>query len=400
MTDYIKVSFGKWMTQVLSIIFFIIGARYLDLNEYGIFGILSVFIAISDYLSRETLESLIVSNKISLNSAIRIACEILFLTIVIISISYFIFEINKYYIIFLLTIFIFHWISAPFKAKLIELNLYVKYSYVYTLSSIISIFFGIISFELGYGVFSILLQQVILNILLFISSYYFIFISKVSFGSFDRAEYKPFLKILPSSIIFVLSARLDVLIVSSYLGLTAAGLYTFCRRIFQIIQDFFIGGLDKLLLKSHIKISFKKFLIIHVTIFLILYLMSIASLELIPLILGQKWSNASEYLLLMVPGATYLTSIALLRSKYVVEERYTSLMKVRTIELVLSILLLIPIFFYSFLWVAAIYFSIRFFFISNIMTHHIFGYKFSFIITAFLIFLITYLTYSYTFQKI
>lgn len=87
MIDYIKISVGKWMTQIVSIIFFIVGARYLSLDEYGVFGILSVFIAISNYLSRETLESLVVSKKINFISAVRISIEIVIVTIIIVFIG-------------------------------------------------------------------------------------------------------------------------------------------------------------------------------------------------------------------------------------------------------------------------------------------------------------------------
>jgi len=403
MKDYIKISYGKWLTQTISIVFFIVGARYLSLDEYGIFGILSVFIAISDYLSRETLESLVVSKKISCYSALRISFEIIILTIIIILFgSYFFINDDSYqiYIYLLLIIFSLHWISAPFKAKLIELNFYSKYSFIYAISSFISVVIGIYLLNLNYGVLALLVQQIILNSILLINSYYFVFSSKENLGVFNRTDYKEFFSVLPSSVVFVISARLDILIVSNYLGLIGVGIYSFCRRVFQIIQDIFVGGLDKLLLKKDNNLSLKTFLLIQVIIFSLLYLISILSISLIPIVIGEKWSVASQYLLLMIPGATYMTSIALLRSKYIVEEKYRLLLKVRFLELFISILLLIPISLFSFLWIVAVYFSFRFFIISFIMTNHILTDKLVSVILGICFGSITYITHLYIFQKI
>lgn len=201
----------------------------------------------------------------------------------------------------------------------IKMSLNFRFEEVAKISILSSLLSGLVSIILvfnDFGIYSIIVQQIVKSIALFIL--YFIKIDGFPRWYVDL-EYlsrisKKSMKIIVSSLITNLNSKAMYIFMSKQFSLANLGYYSRSEQFESILSGSFTGAVDKVNFSSlHLakrnncfEVSFKKSLtrtvLIHVLIFSLLYAFSY---DLIYMLFGQKWIPSVPILRLLILGTLF-----------------------------------------------------------------------------------------------
>jgi O-antigen/teichoic acid export membrane protein len=352
--DVLWLTSGRWVVQLSALFVFFISIKYIEIEEYGAYSILVGFIVLNEIVSRECIENYIVSNNAIDIKRLSIGCHffgvfsgvlcLLLATLFVDSISYFSLD----FLLVFLIVFC-QWAGSCARGVLLK-NL--KSREIAITNSISSLLASIVSITLviqGYGILALLIQQLLIW---FVSALVFRYFSKqFSLSSNAHSDAMLYLHLkssLPSSLVHVLSNRMDLLVISIVLGNHDVGVYAFVKRIFQIIQDLLSGGLERYLLskqsnsaashRASNSILYRS--VLSFVMFPVCFGVAILAPFIFPVIFGDKWQESYELFNIMALGSVFSSLVSLERSNYYSSGIVKALLGIRVFDLLLVSFLL------------------------------------------------------------
>lgn len=321
-------SVGRFSSLGVQFIVSIILARMLGPYEFGIIGILSVFIAIAQILLDSGFSQALIqrgrNNPIEYSSVFFVN---LFVGLVLYLTLYFFasflddfYDINNLHfyarIIFLIIpINALGIIPRTLLTKDLEFN---KLSIIELISSVLSGIIGIAAAIYGLGIYALIVQMLSINILRTLLSYIYkrwIVVFRISWESIkDLFSYG--INLMFTGLLTVLFNNIHALIIGKYYNANNVGYYNQAKQYEQItsstITDIVMGVSFPTMVKfkediNSLKIAYKKIieLIVFIMAPLMIGLMSFSE-ELFDFILTEKWRPAVPYFnILCIYGATF-----------------------------------------------------------------------------------------------
>lgn len=307
-------SIEKISVQLVSFILGIILARILSPEEYGIFGLLIVFITVSQVFIDSGFSQALIQNRnrthkdistvLTFNIAVAFICYILlFIASPYIADFYKSNELKNLLRVLAFSLIINSLFTVPSTLLTIKMNfqLIAKITLISTLTSGI---IAIIAAYLDYGAWSLVIQIISKGI---ISAIFFWFtIEKIpKFKFFKKSFHQLFSfgsKLLISSLLNTIVGNLNSILIGKYIGTKSLGFYTrgtqFSDMAYSTINSAITSVLlpslsdlqdDKAALRTYSKTLLKMTSLITVPLFLCL---SLFSEQLILLLLTEKWAMA------------------------------------------------------------------------------------------------------------
>lgn len=249
----------KYSSQGIQFIVSVVMARILTPAEYGIVGIIAVFIGIAQVFINTGLTQALVSKKVCTEDDYSTANWINIVISLICYIILFFFAplISKFYSepILIPTIrvmsltFIIGAFSAVCRTKLTKQLKFKQISLVTLVTCVFSGFVGIIMAYLGMGVWALVLQSVLAGLL---SSICIIIVAKYRFSlKFKKESFKELFgfgsKILGSDILWVIFNNIYPLIIGKAFNSQSVGYFSRAFSYSELIPANFCGVLEKVL---------------------------------------------------------------------------------------------------------------------------------------------------------
>ena len=354
------VSYGRWFFHAFSIFLFLVAAKYLTLEEYGVYGLITAYLIFFEYGAREVVEVLVIRQALNRQYFLSLISIVALLAVVffqILWLLYFSQSIDLLSSILLISAAVGFWLVAYFRAKLILKERLALISNITIFSALIASFFAVWMLLSGYGLISLIFYQFILAAT---SLILFAFYSRSSeFVVTSSASILDISKILLSAVLHVVNARGDVFIVTSFVGVSGAGIYVFSKRILQISQDFLIGGVDKIIVSGSIVVKSSFLLFLQFIIFLIFITLSFFCVVFLPSVFGDKWSASVPLIFAMSSGASSAVCCVVLRSQLFKADKFSGVLYSRVFDFFLLVCSVVVVFEYPSLWLVAFIYSIR-----------------------------------------
>lgn len=300
-------SIEKLSVQIISFVLGIILARLLTPSEYGTFGLLIVFITISQvFIDSGFSQALIqtqnrtskdISTVLSFNIIVAFVCyALLFLTAPLISDFYDIPELSSLLRVLSISLIINSLFTVPTTLLNIEMNfrLIAKITFVSTLFSGV---LAIIAAYSGLGVWSLVIQVIIKGIVATIL--FWLTLKKTPKLEFDIASFKKLFsfgsKLLISNLLANVLSNLNAILIGKYIGTKQLGFYTRGTQFTDIAYSVVNSSITSVLLPSLSTVQ-------HDTKMLVSYcrtLMRMTALLTIPMFMGLAIYSESLILYLL-----------------------------------------------------------------------------------------------------
>ncbi|AHK17388.1 oligosaccharide flippase family protein [Thalassolituus oleivorans] len=359
------ITFGKLISQASALVFFVVLAKYVSVEEYGRYAIYLLLVAISDYFSRETIENTLVLRLASKLSFIKSLFLLLFADIFLsFCILMYLSQIAYVEFLLLLVTKLSVWIGAYYRGGSIYHREYKRYSVILSVSTVVAVCVGLIFLRNGYGIQAAMYQQLTLwggSVVIYI-------ITRDNHIAFDRDFFplvsKPGLnKISLSAFFNFITARGDLLVVATLGNPQLTGIYQFSRRIYQIYQDVMISGVEKVFLSSSLE-SDREYYYFLLCIFISLISIT-AGVMLFPYLVGTifspDWLEALNALTLLSLGAIGLITGSISKSTLSKIDEFGCILRVRIFELLLMFLSVIYLWFHFSIEILCLLLSFRYF---------------------------------------
>lgn len=349
MGDLIKLfwlSFGRWAVQVTSLMVFFFSAAYLSAGEYGTFALLTSFLVLSELSARECIENYLISRPAATARILPKAVQIGLVLGAIFSVFclYMVPGATLLAAVIMALIPLFQWLAAAVRGYYQSQMNVKKLAILTSLSSLSGGLLAITLLYFGASYEALLAQQLVL----------WFGIGALGIGALrlavsekevDSSWLGYAVRGGGSACLTVLQNRADILVLSVLFGESVVGLYSFAKRIFQILQDFLVGGLERYILMLHSAGS--KQLLIKKAILGSFVLLSVVGASVcvsLPLVLtllfGDKWSDAYTLFWYMAVGMVFACMSALIRTRIYAELKMNLLVNGRIVELILAFLLI------------------------------------------------------------
>ena len=345
---------SRWVVQFSALLVFFIAMKYVSVEEYGAFSVIVSFIVLNEIVSRECIENFVVSTKFLNSKKIEVVCLIfgcISACICLALSALFIDSIGlySYEFLFVFLTVISQWSGAFARGVLLKNLQGKKIAISSSVSSLLSSIISVVLIVAGYGIMALIVQQFVLW---FIGTLIFRYLSinyVLSDSAYTQSSLSAHIKhSLPSALFNVLTNRLDVLAISAVLGNHDVGVYSFVKRIYQIIQDLFSGGLERLLLSRQSHNEKKKMAVAAIRyrsllsyiVFPMFFGMAILAPYVLPVMFDDKWHASYQLFYIMALGSVFASLISLEKSNYYSSGMIRQLLVVRCFDFLLTASLL------------------------------------------------------------
>jgi len=350
-------------TLAIQFVVAIILARLLEPAEFGLIGMLTIFIQIANILIQGGLtQSLIRSKSIDDSDLSTVfyfnlaASSLMYLVIYILAPWVAIFY-DQAILVPLLRVLALTFVINSFSVVQItiltkELN-FKKQSIITLIAVILSASFAIYTAQHGWGVWSLVLQQVMasifLGILFWVSSQWrpSLFFSKEKFKEHFNFGYR----LTISGLLNVIFNNLYLIVIGKVFAPAALGYYTQAHKLRDLPLNTISSTLNKITfpyfskLENDVELKERLRQVIRITLFIsspILILLAMLAPEFLQVLLSSKWLPAAPYLsLLCLAGLLYpinafMLNILLVKGK---SEKFLKLEVIKKVLIAFSILL-------------------------------------------------------------
>ena len=306
--DSIWANFGSLLAQIISFISIIIVARFIGPDDFGLVSIGLVFLLFGQRILLEGFGYYVVRESIFENIKDAHILSILFgfiISIIFILCSIILYYNNEDKLSFIVaTLSIIPVIEgfSTVKMALMKKDARFKELTIRVLfSNTISSFTAIVLAIIGFGYWSLVIQQILLSLLnlLFLNK-------KNKFKLNKKIEIKNLLKILCinykmilNSLIFIAVNRMDVMFLSYYGTAYNVGIYSIAKRLIRTIPDVFVTGSNAVLmtyLNKHSsnsgQILVDKIKYLTLIVYPLLMAIYLYAEQIMILLFGKEWINS------------------------------------------------------------------------------------------------------------
>jgi len=319
----------KWGNKVISLLVFIVLARLLEPEDFGLVVFARLFIDYLEMLAGQGLDATIIQRKkitdIYLSTAFWINVALsLFLVLGIYAVSPYIESFSSQQGIAdilraLIFVVILNSLSRIQVAILLRQQRFKELSLRGLLMAIIGGSVGVFAAYQGYGVWSMVAQQIVSSIaaviILWAASTWrptFSFSLVAAKNMYGFAT-----KIIIDQHVLFFSKRLDELLIATFLGVTLLGFYSVAKRLLDVLVDMIYSVLNKVLMPLFsakqddmnfiIKTASRTSLTVAAFSFPVFIGAACVSEELIPILFTNKWEDAvSVFRILIISGVFLL----------------------------------------------------------------------------------------------
>lgn len=356
---------GRWTYNLISLVSFGIIVAKIDVSDYGIFAIASTVLIFTDVFYNEIGENIVIKSKgdrrdVLTSSLISCLTFAGIVTVVILGLAPLISAAYESKLLFELLIALsqLSWLQAisySYRGTLINLGKIKHIALIVSASNLIGATIGVLLVYQNYGVWSLVAQQFAIQI---ITSALCIHFSKIAPTTkinkstlivFYKFSGKGFL----SSLLNVLTNRLDVIAASIFFGTIGAGYFGLAKRLIQILQDLVGSSFDKafLLISSKLSAQAEPSTTTANTYTQALSTQIIASIPtfigfaiispfLIPMMFGTNWEGTSSIIIAMSIGGIGRTLSTLPRAELMRLNRLNAILTARFMDLIIASLLI------------------------------------------------------------
>lgn len=349
---------GQFICQFIGVV---ILSRFISPEAFGIYGIMSIFISISEMLVDSGFGGAIIQKK-DINPE---DVNTLFLSNVSISIVLYLFiivisplvarlyslpELKFYLQVLGITIVLYSFTLVHI--TLLQRNLKLRESALITLcASIVSVIGATVCAIEGFGIWALIIQQILMSftlaLLLWLTQKCYIsfsfskksFVDLWNFGS----------KLLAANLLQTIYNNICTSIIPKISTIKVSGMYYQAARINNIPTSIVQTAVDKAVFpilskEESIPEVLNRARTINISIVSVLFpifaLISLFSREIIIIILGEKWFEASSFLRILAWGGCGLLIQALYRNIYKSIGKTKTILKIDTIKTIIGLILL------------------------------------------------------------
>lgn len=367
---------GRWAYNIIGLISFAVIVSRLDVSDYGIWAIVSTALIFSDIFFQDAAENALVRQEGDERQVIWSGFWVILLFSIFLSGSLIVISlvVSALYIESLYSellwgisaLVVVQAISSVARGVLLRRRMSKAFSLSLSFANLVGAVFGIVAVFLNLGIWSLLVQQSTLHLVVLIVTWNLSRLGRPQPGTPQlRGEIARFVWYgMWSSVLNVGVNRIDIVLASTLFGPTAAGLFALAKRIIQISQDLVGSSFDKALIALRSQMlreetqqrepAVKKAtffgdnpFIQAVTLQAMLIIPAFAGLSItasiiVPLIFGPQWIQASQLVALMSIGGVFRAMVTLERAEQVVSGHVGRLLLVRVGELIITLSLLLP----------------------------------------------------------
>lgn len=310
----IWASVDNFIKQIVQFIIGIILARILEPKEFGVLGILTIFLSLSELLIEGGFSQALIRKKtISKKQYSSVFYFNLGLSILIYLIIFLFSDFFERYFrienlglmiqVFMIKIVIssFYFVQVVILTKSLDFKVFTKITFF---SSVFSGIVGIYLAFTGYGVWSLIWQSILVNVLtaLFVNIYKF-WLPNLNFYWQDIKDiYKTSSHLLGTSLLSRVSNETNAFIIGRYFSADSLGFYSRANSLKNLPSQTMNAIISKISLPilsnkqdNDVELSqlYKKILLnsLFVSTFIMVLMISVAD-ELIIFLLGEKWSQS------------------------------------------------------------------------------------------------------------
>lgn len=321
------ISFGRLGVQFLSLSVFFFSAKFLSTQDYGMFSLIMSILIFSELLSRECIENFIIprgllSKKIYIPIFLATIALATLSSLIIFFISSEISPLSQA-TFFVYLIILFHASSSIVRGSFLYLQKVKHLAAIQILSSIFSSLVAIYLLINDYGYTSLIIQQIIIWGGVSICGIIILSRLKISTISVNTKEWMTHCRSgCVSAFLTVVNNRLDIFVISILFSHHELGLYSFTKRIYQIVQDILVGGLERYLIQFQANKTLKEIyyssakMKVATSIFATLTATMIAALSptLLTFLFSDKWQESYSLFYLMSGAFVFSFLLSIERS--------------------------------------------------------------------------------------
>lgn len=350
----------------LQLVGIIVLGRLLTPKDYGIVGIMSVFIAIGDMLIdsgmngailyKKHIEKIDYSTLFVYNTAISGLLYIIFFILASSIATYYnIPELCIYIRIYCLSL-ICYAIGLSANTKMLRDMSFKSIAKIQMCSSFVSLSIGILLAILGMGVWSLIIQTISSSLLFSIFS---IFVSKIdfslnfSFNSF-KEQFKFGVWLVLSSFIDTICNNIYTNIIPKISNLTSNGCYSRANSLATVPQNLFGSVITQVMFpvlsqtEDKPQYYVKYYGLFSYLIFIFFTLLFVYSPLIISILLGSKWSQASWYLQLLSLAGIFNVIQNLQRTLFKSYAKTKDIFQLQIIKMIVKVItILVPLLYAS-----------------------------------------------------
>lgn len=316
---------GNIIPQFIYLIATMILSRILSPEDFGTIGVLTIFLIIAQTLTDSGLGGSLIKEERLSNvdcstiSVFNISVSVVLYLLIFISSDF----IETYFNIkglsnvtrILCIVFIINSFSLVPKSLMMKQLKFKELFYTYTISVLLAAFFSIILAFLSFGVYALVAYQLIYSLCVLICSLMY---TKYTFSfSFSKES---FIRLMPFGVFTTLSNVIDSVydnllsvIIGRYVGVQDVGFFTQAKKIEEVPCKSLVTAINGVvfpiltrLSSDQIKFYNEASIILRIIMLIIsplLLFIAVFSKEIISLLFGAQWDNASWYLsVLMIAG--------------------------------------------------------------------------------------------------
>lgn len=371
---------GRWAYNVITLASFTTIVAFISPAAFGIYTIASTFLILSDTFFADAVESLIVRQSgdedavapttfwvsVGVSSAMAMVIALIAFAF---GWFYQSLETQLAIQVIALIIIVQGAASVP-RALLMRHGKSRQYATNSALSNLVGAVAGVAAAYHGAGFWSLILQQGILHVTMFtLCSWRSGFRPQLRI---DRPVAREFsghaLVLLWSTVLNVFGNRLDILVIGALFSNSATGVYGLAKRLIQILQDLVASSFDKVLLSMVARQNMKgqqeriyRSSVIMQGLTAIPSFVGFAAVSplAVKAIFGAEWSGAAELIILMAVGGIFRSMVTIERAQQMLAGETRKIAKVRFVELLIGLVLIVPFGSLGMSYMAAI-FSVRY----------------------------------------
>lgn len=369
---------GRWVYNLTTLLSFTIIVSLISPAEFGVFTLASTFIILSDTFFSDAIENLIVRQSgddddiVSTLFWVTISASVtLALFVAMFAIPFGAFYTSQTVMLAtqsIAVIIILQGAASVPRALLMRAGRSRQYATNSAISNLIGSLAGISTAWLGAGLWSLIIQQGVLQIAMLVMC-----VSASKFRprfTLDHSLAKEFsvhvLTMLWSTVLNVAGNRLDVLVIGLWFGNTATGVYGLAKRLIQIIQDLVASSFDKILLSMLARGGNNKDNIYRSSVIMQMLAalpsfsgFAVVAPILVPIIFGKEWSGVAPLVCFMAVGGVFRSMVTIERAQQMLAGQMGRIAHIRIVELVIGVITTLPAAKFGLNAIAAV-FSIRY----------------------------------------
>lgn len=369
------IAAGRWVYNLLTLISFAVIVARVDPADYGAYTLAMTFLILSEVYSTDVTEHAIVRHRGSDSDAAAAGRLVAGIGAVIIGASSALsgilaqaigYELLAQLCWAMAGLAILQAAAGLGRGRLLRAGRVRAFAATASTANLIGVAAGLAAIFGGFGIWSLVCQQIAINLAAAIATKAPILPNGTDTISGPREQIGFALFGLGSATLNVVTNRVDVILAAAFFGQGGAGHLGLAKRLIQILQDLVSSSFDKALVsylsRSNGAASGTYTIAVAGQAMMILPAfagLALVSGNLVPALFGQNWILTASLVPAMAIGGVFRSAVAIERAQQIYDGEIARIFAVRVFELALSWLILLPLAPFGLFWLG-VGFSLRY----------------------------------------